>query len=273
MKEPKKRLRQTIALAIIFLILYSGILLYIEQRQYNDIVMKDSVYKTEVVRSMIEGYEKTADEVGSGFFQDENARVRLMAIGLADRAADGKFTGERFSDNGMVVLVRDGKIELPAEAEGLFSALTPEMITNEYAHTRTAMNTVSGVGAQGSGEVLLTSGRIAGDWYYVSWVPVEEYEEYLASHLSMGEFLEAQEFDNDTEVFVVQAGVPSASGAAQAETDTADASDPGESDTAEGTILYSTKGLSKYSSIGDLGITREELQKDSFTIKTGKKKK
>lgn len=49
-KEPKKRLRQTIALAIAFLILYSGILLYIEQRQYNNIVMKDSVYKTELVR-------------------------------------------------------------------------------------------------------------------------------------------------------------------------------------------------------------------------------
>lgn len=62
MKEPKKRLRQTIALAIIFLILYSGILLYIEERQYNDIVMKDSAYKTELVRSMIEGYEKTAHE-------------------------------------------------------------------------------------------------------------------------------------------------------------------------------------------------------------------
>ena len=259
MKEPKKRLRQTIALAIIFLILYSGILLYIEERQYNDIVMKDSAYKTELVRSMIEGYEKTADEIGSGFFQDEYARVRLMAIRLADRTANGKFTGDRNFDRGMVVLVRDGKIELPAEAEGLFSALTPEMITNEYAHTRTAMNTPFGDEAQGTGEVLLTSGRIAGDWYYVSWVPVEEYEEYIASHLSVEELLEAQEFDNDTEVFVVQA-----------ETGTSDSGSP-KAD--EGTIVYRTGGLSKYCAIEDLGITREDLQKDSFTISTGKNKK
>lgn len=125
----------------------------------------------------------------------------------------------------MVVLVRDGKIELPSEAEGFFSALTPEMITSEYAHTRTAMNTASGAGPQGTGEVILTSGRIAGDWYYVSWVPVEEYEEYIASKA------------------------------------------------AEGTILHRTGGLSKYSSIEELGITREDLQKDFFTISTGKKKK
>ena len=137
MKDPKKRLRQTIALALVFLIIYAGVLLCIEQRQYNDLIMKDSVYKTEAVRSMIEGYEKTADEVGSRFWQDMNAEVRLMAIRLEDRVVNGEYKGVRFGDDSMVVLVRDGRAELPPEAEGMFPALTPEMITNEYVQTRT----------------------------------------------------------------------------------------------------------------------------------------
>ena len=128
MKDPKKRLRQTIALALVFLIIYAGVLLCIEQRQYNDLIMKDSVYKTEAVRSMIEGYEKTADEVGSRFWQDMNAEVRLMAIRLEDRVVNGEYKGVRFGDDSMVVLVRDGRAELPPAAEGMFPALTPEMI-------------------------------------------------------------------------------------------------------------------------------------------------
>ena len=242
MKDPKKRLRQTIALALIFLIIYAGVLLCIEQRQYNDLIMKDSVYKTEAVRSMVEGFEKTADEVGSRFWQDINAEVRLMAIRLEDRVVNGEYKGARYSDDSMVVLIRDGKAELPPEAESVFPALTPEMVTNEYVQTRTSRS-------GGAGDVFLTGGRIAGDWYLVRWVPEEAYTEYIMSRLSEEELLEAQSFDNDTEAFVVQTAAGDAA------------------------ILYQTKGLAKYSSIGELGISREDLNRDSFTIETegGKK--
>ena len=93
MKEPVKRLRQTIAIAIIFLVVYTAIMLSVEQRYNRELVMADSVNKTESVRGMIEGYGKTADEIGRGFREDENARVRLETIRLASQIVDGEFVG------------------------------------------------------------------------------------------------------------------------------------------------------------------------------------
>ena len=90
MKEPVKRLAQTILVAIVFLIVYTGVLLYVEKKNYDDLIMADSYNKVEAVRGMIEGYDKTAGEIGKGFSEDENARVRLMAIRLSDQIRDGK---------------------------------------------------------------------------------------------------------------------------------------------------------------------------------------
>ena len=87
MKDPVKRLKQTIAVAIAFLIIYTAIMLTISQRHYEDLIVLDSVNKTEAVRGMAEGYGKTAEEIGKGFFEDENAKARLMTIMLSTRIA------------------------------------------------------------------------------------------------------------------------------------------------------------------------------------------
>ena len=54
MKDPVKRLKQTIAVAIVFLIVYTGIMLSISQRHYEELIILDSVNKTEAVRGMVE---------------------------------------------------------------------------------------------------------------------------------------------------------------------------------------------------------------------------
>ena len=87
MKEPVKRLKQTIAVAIIFLIIYSAVMLFISRRHYDELILMDSVNKTEAVRAIVDGYGKTADEIGKGFFEDENVRVRLMTIRFLDMIA------------------------------------------------------------------------------------------------------------------------------------------------------------------------------------------
>ena len=66
MRDPVKRLKGPIAVAIVFLIVYTAVMFNIEQRHYDELIMADSVNKTESVRGMIEGYGKTADEVGTG---------------------------------------------------------------------------------------------------------------------------------------------------------------------------------------------------------------
>ncbi len=79
----------------------------------------------------------------------------------------------------MVVLVRDGKIELPSEAEGFFSALTPEMITSEYAHTRTAMNTASGALSL----LRLQAEKAENEEYYEDVPETERYEHLGRTHI------------------------------------------------------------------------------------------
>ena len=141
MKDPVKRLKQTIAVAIVFLIIYTGIMLSISQRH--------------------EGYSKTVEEIGKGFFEDENTKVRLMAIRLSDQFAGGEFIGDRFSGDSMAVRMRGGQLELPPEAEGLFANLSPDMVAGEYTQTRTTWN--GGSGSATAEEVFLTSGHIAGE--------------------------------------------------------------------------------------------------------------
>ena len=250
MKDPVKRLKGTIAVAIVFLIVYTAVMFNIEQRHYDELIMADSVNKTESVRGMIEGYGKTADEVGSGFCEDENARVRLAAIRLRPQIADGEFTGERFGGNSMVVRVSNGKVELPPEAAGLFPALTAEMVTTEYEQTGTEIAGDSGSDTdEAQNQVLLTSGRIGGDWYFVRWTSVEEYDAYIRSHLSADTLAETVESVNDIELFIIR-------------------SDPDSAGEEGSAILHKTKGLSKYSTLDELGITREDLDTEKFSLRT-----
>ena len=250
MKDPVKRLKGTIAVAIVFLIVYTAVMFNIEQRHYNELIMADSVNKTESVRGMIEGYGKTADEVGSGFCEEENARVRLAAIRLQPQIADGEFTGERFGGNSMVVRVSNGKVELPPEAAGLFPVLTAEMVTSEYEQTGTEIASDSGSDTDGAqNQVLLTSGRIGGDWYFVRWTSVEEYDAYIRSHLSADTLAETVESVNDIELFIIR-------------------SDPDSAGEEGSAILHKTKGLSKYSTLDELGITREDLDTEKFSLRT-----
>ena len=108
MKNPVKRLIGTIVVALVFLIVYTALLLNIEQRHNNELIMSDSINKTESVRGMIEGYGRTADEIGRGFCEDENARVRLETIRLLPQVVGGEYTGERLWNGGIVVRAHGG---------------------------------------------------------------------------------------------------------------------------------------------------------------------
>ncbi|HAB94714.1 MAG TPA: hypothetical protein DCF49_08170 [Lachnospiraceae bacterium] len=89
-------------------------MLFVERRHKDELIMADSINKTESVRGMIEGYGKTADEIGRRFCEYENARVKLEVIRLSPQVAGGKFTGERFFENGMVVRVHNNAVERTA---------------------------------------------------------------------------------------------------------------------------------------------------------------
>ena len=87
MKNPVKRLIGTIVVALVSLVVYTVLLLNIEQRHNSELIMSDSINKTDSIRGMIEGYGRTADEIGKGFCEDENARVKLETIRLLPQVA------------------------------------------------------------------------------------------------------------------------------------------------------------------------------------------
>lgn len=246
MKDQVKRLKQTIAVAIVFLIIYCVIMLYISQQHYSELISMDTANKTEAVRGIVEGYSKTAEEIGKGFFEDLNTRVKLMTIRLSNRFENGEFIGDRYSEDGMVVRVSNGKVELPREAEKLFDVMPPDMITGEYAQIRTTYK--RGSGSEKEEEVYLTSGKIDGEWYYVKWTPVSEHDTYIRSRLSEEKLFGALNSADDVEFLLI------AGGSGNAED--------------EASLLYKTGELSKYSSLSDLGITKEDLESENFRVNT-----
>ena len=108
MKNPVKRLIGTIMVALVSLVVYTVLLLNIEQRHNSELIMSDSINKTDSIRGMIEGYGRTADEIGRGFCEDENARVRLETIRLLPQVVGGEYTGERLWNGGIVVRAHGG---------------------------------------------------------------------------------------------------------------------------------------------------------------------
>ena len=54
-------------------------------------------------------------------------------------------------------------------------------------------------------DVLLTSGRIAGDWYYVRWTPVQEYDDYIMSYFDKTHLLKEMSDLYSGEIFLVSA--------------------------------------------------------------------
>ena len=55
MKNPVKRLIGTIMVALVSLVVYTVLLLNIEQRHNSELIMSDSINKTDSIRGMIEG--------------------------------------------------------------------------------------------------------------------------------------------------------------------------------------------------------------------------
>lgn len=243
MDKPVKRLIYTIVTALVFLGIYTGTMFYIERQHYEKLIVMHNRSQTDSLRGILDRYERTETEIGNIFYDDLNAEVRLQAYSLAAGITDGQYRGTRMFDSGMVVRVTNGSIDLPREAAGMFSELSADTVRDEYTQT-------IGVKTKGEAEpvdVILTSGRIAGDWYYVKWTPVQEYTDYIKSYFDKEHLLEEISELYRGETFL----------AAVNDNDT---------DGEKGTILYETKGLKDFGTIAELGVTEEDLRKDYFVL-------
>lgn len=240
-EKERKHLKKSILTLLILLVIFAAAIWATEAQIYKREIRKEQSKSTEGIRQTLEMFETNAQEVGTWFYRDLNATVRIMTLALRDYMTDGVYTGPLTRSDGFVVRIRDGKAEMPAEAAGRFPALTAEMVAQEYTQFRIRDKASEGTTVSTS-TVLITSGNIGGDWYYVDWTPSVEYAEYFMSQVSLSRIVDTIGDAYDGELFLISS----------AEND--------------GKIILNTPGLDEYHSIGDLGLTMEDLSEEPFEV-------
>lgn len=242
MKDPVKILIETIVFAIVFLAIYTSTMYFIEKRHYEDLIVMHNHAQAESLRGILDQYEKAETAVGKAFTDDLNADVHLKALALSANVVNGQYSGTRLWKNAMAVRITNSGLDIPPDAAGMFPGLTSDVVRMEYLQTRFKK--------ESGEEVLLTSGRIADDWYYVSWVPVSELNNYVKSYVDIRNLLEEMTAYYQGEILLVS-------------------SDEGPVNREKGTILYGTSGVKAYGTISELGISEEDLGEEYFKLNTG----
>ena len=241
MNNPAKRRTCTIVVAVVFLLIYTFIMFFVEQRNYEKLIVMHNQAQAESVCAVLDQYERKEKMVGRSFTDDLNAETDLKALELAAGISDGKYTGPRMWENAMAERVTDGGLDLPEEAAGMFPGLSADNVLHEYTQTRLVKE-----GGEEPVEVLLTSGRASDDWYVVSWTPAQEYDDYVKKYTDKERLLKGLSDYYSGEIFLISAE------------DSAD----GE----KGTILFGTTGTNGYRTISDFGVSENDLRKEYFDL-------
>ena len=285
-KSPRHLLRQSLLLMLLLLAVFTGVILAAEGWVFREELKSDREMSTQGIRKTLDTFENDAREIGSWFYRDLNATVQVMSLSLQDQVQEGEYRGQRLFEDGFVARVTDSGVDIPGEMADRFPALTAEMVRQEYTQHELAdqganegnpqANTqanesnpqannppASGsdpqdgaipedgdwtdradLGADGNHPlVLVTSGKIAGEWYYVDWTPYEEYLEYLQAQLDLDLLIDTIGRAYEGELFLVSTPRP----------------DLG--------FVHATPGLAGYGSLADLGLTPEDLKKESIEIR------
>ena len=160
-----------------------------------------------------------------------------MTFILKDQVAEGKYQGKTLLEDGLVLKLAGGKPEDPAFLAKIFPEMKPEDILTEY--TQTYQKTANGE------TMIVTSGAITDEWYYIDWTAQDEYTEYLLSRADLNMRLDFMSESLGGEMFIAANEDPSAE------------------------IIYKSSGFADHHSILELGITKENLKSSSFELNLG----
>ena len=103
---------------------------------YSADIRKDGLFKAESIRKTILSYRSDSEQMTERFYEKLNDNVKLSAVILKDFIHDGEYTGQKIFDDGMVIQVRDGQMELPPGEDAIFPNLQPEEFMTEYTRSR-----------------------------------------------------------------------------------------------------------------------------------------
>ncbi|MBQ6343475.1 MAG: hypothetical protein IJI41_10150 [Anaerolineaceae bacterium] len=171
MDELNKKRKKTVVMALVFLVIFTGILLVAEWYLFRIDIQKDGQFKAESIRKTIVSYMSDSEEMTEWFYEKLKENVRLTAFILKNQIQDGTYRGRYVFDDGVVIQMKNGQAVLPPEGEALFPNLQPEDIVTEYTPKRVMT-------ADGR-EFLITSGMIQDDLYFLTGQILKNFTNFL----------------------------------------------------------------------------------------------
>ena len=229
--------------------LYTNILSYMEVSSQADLKVK----------GMVDTLKRTQDHINAleTEFRTRTENTReLMCTALRTHVKDGTYDGpEVFTDeaadrnfDGIVIRIEKGKVTYPKDFPGAFElqeegydlehlpVMTQAMLIDEPDNTR---------------PVLLSAKQIEGNYYYIDWWEMDDYQSTINYEKTIGEAIAALEKLYDAKLLLLW-------------------KPDEETSTDEIQLLYVSEALGTPESLEDLGITKEDLTSENANLTIGK---
>ena len=89
MNNPARKRAHTIIVAIVFLLIYTFVMFFAQQKNYEKLIVMHNRSQAESVCAVLDQYERKEIKVGEAFTDDLNAETSLKAIELAAGITNG----------------------------------------------------------------------------------------------------------------------------------------------------------------------------------------
>ena len=228
---------------------YTNILSYMEVSSQSDLKVK----------GMVDTLNRTQDHINAletEFRTRTENTMELMCTALRPHVEGDTYNGpEVFADeavernfDGVVIRIEEGKVTYPKDFSGTFElqeegydlehlpVMTPATLIDEPDNTR---------------PILLSAKQIGGNYYYVDWWEMDDYQATINYEKTIGEAIAALEKLYDAKLILLWKP--------DEKTSTDDIQ-----------LLYTSEALGTPESLEDLGITKEDLTSENANLTIGK---
>lgn len=227
---------------VMMLLLFLGITLYTSILSYMEVSSQAEL----TVRGMIEmlnHVQTNIDSLEDDFKKITENSMEMMCIALQTRIHGENYTGPESFEDGVVVKAEDGMIIYPESFSGRFDTLTKagDLETLETMSSATLLD-----GPENTRPVLISSRLIGGNYYYIDWWEMDDYQTSINYEKYIRDGVRSLEQLYSASLILV-----------------------GDSDDLP--LLYASEALGKPQTISDLGITPEDISSQASGLTINKK--
>lgn len=223
--------------AFVGITLYTSILSYMEVSSQAELKINGMIDTLNRVQANIDALE-------AEFRVRTENTMEMMSIALRPLIHGETYEGPTIFEDGVVVQIANNKLIYPDEFSGRFELLSENPDVSQLEN----MTLTTLIDEPDNTRPVLISGKwIAGDFYYVDWWEMDDYQSSINYEKPIGEAVSTLEQLYDASLLLL---------------DSTDENLP---------ILYSSKALGTAENIGDLGITKEDIDAKTASLTINKK--